>query len=99
MSAKIHDKPKRPGGDSRGSAADRRARKYRMLRDVQWGGCSSLLRKIPCVHGCGRYLSFGLLEQDRIEPGGRYCYTNLQPACRSCNLARSDNPTWTLVSA
>lgn len=97
MSAKIHEKSRRAGGDCRGSSADRRARKFKMLRDPRWGGCGSLLRKIPCVHGCGRHLSFGQLEQDRIVPGsdgGRYVYANLQPACRGCNLARTDNPEW-----
>ena len=49
--------------------------------------------KCPCVH-CGRILDFATVEADRIVPGGPYRRDNVQPACRTCNLARSDNPEW-----
>jgi dTDP-4-amino-4,6-dideoxygalactose transaminase len=38
--------------------------------------------KCPCV------------EADRIVPGGSYRRENVQPACRSCNLARSNDIEW-----
>jgi len=83
---------KRPGGEKRGSAADRRARKHWMLRT--WGDGENC----PCVH-CGQPLTFATVEADRIVPGGPYRRDNVQPACRSCNLARSDNAAWTYAAA
>lgn len=78
---------KRHGGDKRGSAAARRARKVWML--ATWGDGE----KCPCVH-CGCELDFATVEADRIVPGGSYRRDNVQPACRGCNLARSDNEGW-----
>ncbi|MBX9686378.1 MAG: HNH endonuclease [Candidatus Obscuribacterales bacterium] len=78
---------KRPGGDKRGSAANRRARKWWMLETFGTG------RKCPCVH-CGKRLRFSTVEADRIIPGGSYARNNIQPACRDCNLSRSNNPQW-----
>ena len=77
----------RAGGDKRGSAANRRARKGWMLRTFGDGD------KCPCVH-CGAVLNFDSVEADRIEPGGTYARRNIQPACRSCNLARSNCKEW-----
>jgi len=87
MSAKVHEVPKRPGGDKRGSAAARRARKFWMLST--WGDGE----KCPCVH-CEAMLSFETVEADRIVPGGPYARWNVQPSCRACNVARSDNADW-----
>jgi hypothetical protein len=83
---------KRPGGEKRGSAAGRRARKAWMLRT--WGNGITCL----CVHGCRTVLDFATVEADRIIPGGPYRRDNVQPACRSCNLQRSDNAEWSLAS-
>lgn len=77
----------RHGGDHRGSAQSRRARKYWML--ATWGDGT----KCPCIH-CGAMLDFASVEADRIIPGGPYARHNVQPACRSCNLARSDDSAW-----
>lgn len=95
MSAKIHDKPKRPGGECRGSSTDRRRRKVWMLSEAAGFGGDGV--KVPCAH-CKALLDFTTVEADRIIPGslgGRYVRSNIQPGCRSCNLARSDNPSWT----
>lgn len=81
---------KRPGGEKRGSAASRRARKTWML--VTWGDGA----RCPCVH-CGAALTFATVEADRIVPGGPYRRANVQPACRACNLSRSNNVTWTFA--
>lgn len=78
---------KRHGGDKRGSAASRRARKHWML--TTWGDGQSC----PCVH-CGQPQTYATVEADRIVPGASYRRTNVQPACRSCNLDRSNDPTW-----
>ena len=82
----------RAGGEKRGNATDRRARKSWMLK--AWGDGASC----PCVH-CGNSLDFASVEADRIVPGGSYRRDNVQPACRSCNLSRSNNVSWKLVTA
>lgn len=74
----------RAGGDRRGSAKDRRRRKQWMLET--WGDG----RSCPCTH-CGAPLSFETVEADRIEPGGSYRRTNVQPSCRGCNLERGQH--------
>lgn len=79
----------RPGGEKRGNSRDRRARKLWMLK--QWGNGFTC----PCVH-CGAPLEYETVEADRIVPGGSYRRDNVQPACRACNLARSDNADWKL---
>jgi hypothetical protein len=84
-------RPARHGGDHRGSAASRRARKNWML--ATWGDGVTCL----CVHGCGTVLTFATVEADRRDPGGSYARHNVQPACRSCNLARSDDASWALA--
>ena len=80
-------KPKRHGGEKRGNSYARRARKWWML--ATWGDGE----KCPCVH-CGDELEFQTVEADRIVPGGSYCRDNVQPACRKCNLSRSDKTDW-----
>lgn len=83
----------RHGGDHRGSAASRRARKTWLLSpDAGFGGDGTT---VPCAHRCGAVLTFATVEADRIIPGGPYARHNVQPACRDCNLARSDNLAWT----
>ena len=77
----------RAGGDKRGSASQRRARKYWMLRYFGSG------KTAPCSH-CGKRLTFRTIEADRIIPGGSYARHNVMPACRDCNLARSNNINW-----
>lgn len=47
----------------------------------------------PCSH-CGCPLVYETVEADRIEPGGPYARHNVQPACRRCNVTRSNDPTW-----
>jgi hypothetical protein len=78
----------RHGGDHRGSAASRRARKTWML--VTFGDGQTC----PCTH-CRCILDFTTVEADRKIPGGPYARWNIQPACRDCNRSRSDNPHWT----
>lgn len=78
----------RHGGDKRGNCRDRRARKIWMLATFGDG------TQCPCVH-CERPLTYETVEADRIIPGGSYRRTNIQPACRVCNLERSDDLTWT----
>lgn len=81
---------KRHGGDHRGNSTTRRARKVWMLKT--WGDGT----ECGCVH-CGVTLTFKTVEADRKTPGGPYTHENVQPACRRCNLARSDDATWTLT--
>ena len=91
---------KRHGGDKRGNAAARRARKLWMLAQAIWNGngteCDCALR---CSTKCSGRVQYETVEADRIIPGGPYARHNVQPACRACNLERSDSPTWTVVAA
>jgi len=77
----------RHGGDKRGNSAARRARKEWML--TVWGNGE----QCPCVH-CHNTVTYRTVEADRIVPGGPYRRDNVQPACRACNLARSNNTQW-----
>jgi 5-methylcytosine-specific restriction endonuclease McrA len=52
----------------------------------------------PCAH-CSRPLTFATVEADRIVPGGSYRRENVQPACRPCNLGRSNSVTWTYATS
>lgn len=58
-----------------------------MLR--KWGNGE----KCPCVH-CQTSLTFETVEADRIEPGGSYRRSNVQPSCRKCNLSRGKKLDW-----
>jgi 5-methylcytosine-specific restriction endonuclease McrA len=92
--SKTFAKGGRAGGDLRGNAAARRARKGYLL--VQFGNgitCS-------CIYQCGRVLDFSTVEADRIIPGslgGSYRRENIIPACRSCNVARLDKSLWSFA--
>lgn len=86
----------RNGGDHRGSAASRRARKLWLLgaiedRTLGWAPFGGNGTTVKCALGCGEVLTFATVEADRIVPGGSYARPNVQPACRPCNLARSDD--------
>jgi len=90
----------RAGGDKRGSAASRRARKTWLLSQPQWQDASK--GTVPgescmCVFECGTVLTFATVEADRIIAGGSYRRGNVQPACRPCNLAKSDDDTLTIA--
>lgn len=82
----------RAGGDKRGNAAARRASKTRLLSDPRWQADITLPgTSCMCAWNCGTVLTFATVERDRVAAGGSYRYANLQPACRPCNLARSDD--------
>lgn len=82
----------RHGGEKRGNSKDRAARKIWML--VTFGNGTTVL----CKH-CSDELTYATVEADRIIPGGSYRRDNVQPACRKCNLARSNNAEWELVTS
>jgi 5-methylcytosine-specific restriction endonuclease McrA len=46
-----------------------------------------------CVH-CGARLDGHSLTMDRIEPGGSYRISNIQPSCMRCNIARGNKREW-----
>jgi hypothetical protein len=77
----------RAGGDKRGNTKDRFARKTWLLFTFGDGV------HVACTH-CHKSLTRQTLEADRIEPGASYCHLNIQPSCRACNVARSDNEEW-----
>lgn len=80
----------RPGGDKRGNAAQRRARKGYLL--TLWGNGETC----PCSY-CGHLLTFATVEADRILAGGSYARHNVIPACRECNVARLDRTLWSFA--
>lgn len=82
---------KRNGGEKRGNSMDRRARKLWILRT--WGNGI----ECPCVW-CRKTVTYETMEVDRIIPGASYRRENVQPACRSCNAARSNNTEWTYAA-
>lgn len=79
---------KRAGGEKRGNAADRRRSRANLLRHFGDGTvcqcvyCDRLLAEAP---GTDHHI-----ERDRIDAGASYAMRNLLPACRRCNLERSD---------
>jgi len=75
----------RAGGDKRGNNADRRRRREWLLETFGNGVTA------PCFWDCGREVDDSTVEADRIIPGGSYRRGNIVPACRPCNLARSDD--------
>ena len=88
----------RSGGDKRGSSADRRRRREWLISaeagafiDDVWVNFGGDGESVPCWLGCGRNVDLVTVEADRIVPGGSYRRGNIAPACRPCNLARSDD--------
>lgn len=85
MSAKIHETPKRAGGEKRGSSKDRAARRVWLVSPAAgFGGDGT---KVPCIF-CLCLLTAAELHVDRIEAGGSYRRDNIQPACAPCNQSR-----------
>jgi 5-methylcytosine-specific restriction endonuclease McrA len=79
----------RAGGEIRGSAADRRARRIKLICTYGDGV------KVACVH-CSVMVEDAGMEVDKIIPGsqgGRYVWANILPSCISCNRKRSDKTT------
>lgn len=87
----------RAGGDRRGSNGDRRRRREWLVspiagREVEglWVPFGGNGETVPCWWKCGRELTELTVEADRVVAGGTYRHENIVPACRPCNLARSD---------
>lgn len=103
-SARSRSRRTQMGCDPRGSSKDRRARKLWMLSPAAGAVIAGAWRlfggdgaSVPCIHGCGRTLTYETVEADRIVPGGSYRRSNVQPACGPCNRARSNNVDWVLA--
>jgi 5-methylcytosine-specific restriction endonuclease McrA len=88
----------RAGGDRRGSNGDRRRRREwlvspeagRMMNGV-WVAFGGDGHAVSCWWECGRKIDVYTVEADRVHAGGSYRRENIVPACRPCNLARSDD--------
>ena len=83
----------RAGGDKRGSSGDRRRRRWWLVSPE--AGFNGNGESVPCYWDCGRrvYAETWLgpvVEADRFVAGGSYRRTNIVPACRACNVARSN---------
>jgi len=92
MAEKIRAGGKPGRTDPRGSSYNRRRRKEKLLSDPQFHH-NEIGKDVSCVH-CGTMLTYDTVESDRKQPGGPYAYHNIQPACRTCNLARTNDTTW-----
>jgi hypothetical protein len=95
----------RAGGEKRGNSYDRAARRRWLLSPAAghdyghgWIAFDGNGTKVPCIH-CEAMLDDSTVEADRIIPGGSYRRDNVQPACRQCNLSRSNNLSWAGPSA
>jgi 5-methylcytosine-specific restriction endonuclease McrA len=88
----------RAGGDKRGSNGDRLRRRRWLVSPgagrevdglfISFGGDGW---SVPCWWKCGRIVTELTVEADRVAAGGSYRRENIVPACRPCNLARSDD--------
>ena len=79
----------RAGGEIRGSARDRRARRAKVI-NVYGDGIH-----VNCVH-CQISVDNSGLEIDKIIPhhdGPGYIWANILPSCIKCNRTRSDKTT------
>ena len=90
----------RAGGDRRGSNADRRRRREWLVSPAAgtmtydgWTPFGGNGHEVPCWWKCGRTVTMQTVEADRLVAGGSYRRDNIVPACRPCNLARSDDDT------
>lgn len=88
----------RAGGDKRGSSGDRKRRRAWMVSTAAGRMVDGVLvlfggdgQSVPCWWQCGRRVDETTVEADRIITGGSYRRDNIVPACRPCNLARSDD--------
>jgi 5-methylcytosine-specific restriction endonuclease McrA len=88
----------RAGGDRRGSNGDRLRRRRWLVSPVAGREVDGLLvlfggdgESVPCWWKCGRIVDESTVEADRVAAGGSYRRENIVPACRPCNLARSDD--------
>ncbi len=85
--------------DPRGNSESRAKRSQKLLSDPQFKHTIPG-RDVHCTH-CGTMLTYekggknNTLEQDKKNPSGGYKYENIQPSCRSCNITRSNDTTWT----
>jgi hypothetical protein len=88
----------RAGGDKRGSNGDRKRRREWLVSEAagtmqngEWVAFGGNGLTVQCWWGCGTPLTMQTVEADRIVAGGSYRRDNIVPACRPCNLARSDD--------
>lgn len=76
----------RPGGDKRGSARNRAARRVWLLKefDPDLGPDKARCHLFGLSDRCLQYVDINTLTVDRIEPGGSYTHDNIRPACTPC---------------
>lgn len=46
-----------------------------------------------CWH-CNVRVTVDTVQADRIDPGGRYVWANVQASCAPCNRTRSNDVSW-----
>lgn len=75
----------RAGGERRGNARDRAARRRWLLEHFDPDLGPTVARcALHLSDTCHQYVDDTTLTVDRIEPGGTYRRGNIQPACRPC---------------
>ena len=77
--------------NERGNAAQRRARKVRLVADYGWPDEVEPEWSLACCWLCAVPMVMAEITVDRALPGiqgGTYAYTNCRPCCLACNLER-----------
>jgi 5-methylcytosine-specific restriction endonuclease McrA len=75
----------RPGGERRGNSRDRAARRRWLLATFDRDLGDELARCwLQISEFCLQEVDARTLTVDRINAGGTYARTNIQPACRPC---------------
>lgn len=75
----------RPGGEKRGNSRDRARRRVWLLANFDKDLGPDLARCwLDVSPACTETVNARTLTVDRIDPGGTYAHSNIQPACRPC---------------
>lgn len=79
----------RPGGERRGNNRDRARRRAWLLATFDTDlGPERARCWLDLSPGCLQEVDAHSLTVDRIHPGGTYARTNVQPACRPCQVVQ-----------
>lgn len=75
----------RAGGDKRGSNKNRRQRRVWLLATFDPDLGPEVARcHLKISDRCHGLVDDSTLTADRIDPGGTYAHSNIQPACKPC---------------
>lgn len=85
----------RPGGERRGNSQDRARRRVWLLETFDPDLGPELARcHLGLAEGCAGTVNILTLTVDRLDPGGTYARSNIQPACRPCQHRQGALISW-----